>query len=77
MLAAVIDTEIVWNIAYVSVALVAIPNLIALFWQLRKECILYQMNLINLDKVDALCLLIKLMKNFRLDPPWQRYPPKI
>ena len=36
MLAAVIDTEIVWNIAYVSVALVAIPNLIALF-VLRKE----------------------------------------
>ncbi len=36
MLAAVIDTEIVWNIAYVSVTLVAIPNLIALF-VLRKE----------------------------------------
>ena len=36
MLAAVIDTEIVWNIAYGSVALVAIPNLIALF-VLRKE----------------------------------------
>ncbi len=36
MLAAVIDTAIVWNIAYVSVALVAIPNLIALF-VLRKE----------------------------------------
>ena len=34
------------------------------------------MNLINLDKVDALCLLIKLMKKFWLDPPWQRYPQK-
>ena len=36
ILAAVIDTTIVWNIAYVSVALVSIPNLIALFF-LRKE----------------------------------------
>jgi AGCS family alanine or glycine:cation symporter len=35
-LAAVIDTTIVWNIAYVVVALVSIPNLIALF-VLRKE----------------------------------------
>jgi alanine or glycine:cation symporter, AGCS family len=34
--AAVIDTTIVWNIAYVVVALVTIPNLIALFI-LRKE----------------------------------------
>ena len=31
VLAAVIDTTIVWNIAYVVVALVSIPNLIALF----------------------------------------------
>ena len=31
ILAAVIDTTIVWNIAYVVVALVSIPNLIALF----------------------------------------------
>ncbi len=36
MLAAVIDTTIVWNIAYVVVALVSIPNLIAMF-VLRKE----------------------------------------
>ena len=36
MLAAVIDTTIVWNIAYVVVALVSIPNLIALFF-LRNE----------------------------------------
>ncbi|MBA4723690.1 MAG: alanine/glycine:cation symporter family protein [Gammaproteobacteria bacterium] len=36
ILAAVIDTTIVWNIAYVVVALVSIPNLIALF-VLRKE----------------------------------------
>ena len=36
ILAAVIDTEIIWNIAYVVVALVSIPNLIALF-VLRKE----------------------------------------
>ena len=36
VLAAVIDTTIVWNIAYVVVALVSIPNLIALF-VLRKE----------------------------------------
>ena len=36
ILAAVIDTTIVWNIAYVSVALVSIPNLVALFF-LRKE----------------------------------------
>ena len=36
MLAAVIDTTIVWNIAYVVVALVSIPNLIALF-VLRNE----------------------------------------
>jgi Na+/alanine symporter len=36
VLAAVIDTTIVWNIAYVVVALVSIPNLIALFI-LRKE----------------------------------------
>ena len=34
--AAVIDTTIIWNIAYVVVALVTIPNLIALFL-LRKE----------------------------------------
>ena len=31
ILAAIIDTTIVWNIAYVVVALVSIPNLIALF----------------------------------------------
>jgi AGCS family alanine or glycine:cation symporter len=36
VLAAIIDTTIVWNIAYVVVALVSIPNLIALF-VLRKE----------------------------------------
>jgi alanine or glycine:cation symporter, AGCS family len=36
ILAAVIDTTIVWRIAYVVVALVSIPNLIALF-VLRKE----------------------------------------
>tara|TARA_B100001142_G_scaffold9480_1_gene9225 strand:- start:22880 stop:24700 length:1821 start_codon:yes stop_codon:yes gene_type:complete len=36
ILAAVIDTTIVWNIAYVVVALVSIPNLFALF-ALRKE----------------------------------------
>jgi AGCS family alanine or glycine:cation symporter len=36
MAAAVIDTTIIWNIAYVVVALVTIPNLIALF-VLRKE----------------------------------------
>jgi len=36
VLAAVIDTTVVWNIAYVVVALVSIPNLIALF-VLRKE----------------------------------------
>ena len=36
ILAAVIDTTVVWNIAYVVVALVSIPNLIALF-VLRKE----------------------------------------
>ena len=36
ILAAVIDTEVVWNIAYVVVALVSIPNLIALV-VLRKE----------------------------------------
>ena len=36
ILAAVIDTTIVWRIAYVVVALVSIPNLIALFI-LRKE----------------------------------------
>ena len=36
VLAAVIDTTIVWRIAYVVVALVSIPNLIALF-VLRKE----------------------------------------
>ena len=36
ILAAVIDTEIIWNIAYVVVALVSIPNLIALF-VLRRE----------------------------------------
>ena len=34
--AAVIDTTVVWNIAYVVVALVSIPNLIALF-VLRNE----------------------------------------
>ena len=34
--AAVIDTTVVWNIAYVVVALVTIPNLLALF-VLRKE----------------------------------------
>ena len=36
ILAAVIDTTIIWNIAYVVVALVSIPNLIALF-VLRNE----------------------------------------
>ena len=36
ILAAVIDTTIVWNIAYVVVALVSIPNLLALF-VLRNE----------------------------------------
>ena len=36
IVAAVIDTTVVWNIAYVVVALVSIPNLIALF-VLRKE----------------------------------------
>ena len=36
ILAAVIDTEVVWNIAYVVVALVSIPNLIAIF-VLRQE----------------------------------------
>ena len=36
ILAAVIDTTVVWNIAYVVVALVSIPNLIAMF-VLRKE----------------------------------------
>ena len=36
VLEAVIDTTIVWNIAYVVVALVSIPNLIAMF-VLRKE----------------------------------------
>ena len=36
VLAAVIDTTVVWNIAYVVVALVSIPNLIAMF-ALRKE----------------------------------------
>ena len=36
ILAAVIDTIVVWNIAYVVVALVSIPNLIAMF-VLRKE----------------------------------------
>ena len=36
IIAAVIDTTIVWNIAYVVVALVSIPNLIALF-VLRSE----------------------------------------
>ena len=36
ILAAIIDTTIVWNIAYVVVALVSIPNLIGLF-VLRKE----------------------------------------
>jgi len=36
ILAAVIDTEVVWNIAYVVVALVSIPNLIAIF-VLRRE----------------------------------------
>ena len=36
ILAAVIDTTVVWNIAYVVVALVSIPNLIAMF-ALRKE----------------------------------------
>jgi AGCS family alanine or glycine:cation symporter len=36
ILAAIIDTTIVWNIAYVVVALVSIPNLIALF-VLRNE----------------------------------------
>jgi AGCS family alanine or glycine:cation symporter len=34
--AAIIDTTVVWNIAYVVVALVTIPNLFALFI-LRKE----------------------------------------
>ena len=32
VLAAVIDTTVVWNIAYVVVALVSIPNLIAMFF---------------------------------------------
>ena len=36
ILAAVVDTTVIWNIAYVVVALVSIPNLIALF-VLRKE----------------------------------------
>ena len=36
ILAAVIDTTVVWNIAFVVVALVSIPNLIAMF-VLRKE----------------------------------------
>ena len=36
VLAAVIDTTVVWNFAYVVVALVSIPNLIAMF-VLRKE----------------------------------------
>ena len=36
ILAAVIDTTVVWNIAYVVVALVSIPNLFAMF-VLRKE----------------------------------------
>ena len=36
ILAAVIDTEVVWNIAYVVVALVSIPNLVAIF-VLRRE----------------------------------------
>ena len=36
ILASVIDTTVVWNIAYVVVALVSIPNLIAMF-VLRKE----------------------------------------
>ena len=36
ILAAVIDTTVVWNISYVVVALVSIPNLIAMF-VLRKE----------------------------------------
>ena len=36
ILAAVIDTTVVWNIAYVVVALVSIPNLIAMF-VLRRE----------------------------------------
>ena len=35
-LASIIDTEVVWNIAYVVVALVTIPNLIGLI-VLRKE----------------------------------------
>ena len=36
IVAAVVDTTVIWNIAYVVVALVTIPNLIALF-VLRKE----------------------------------------
>ena len=36
ILAAVIDTTVVWNIAYVVVALVSIPNLLAMF-ALRHE----------------------------------------
>jgi AGCS family alanine or glycine:cation symporter len=35
-MAAVIDTTVVWNIAYVVVALVSIPNLLAMF-ALRHE----------------------------------------
>ena len=34
--AAIIDTTVIWNIAYVVVALVTIPNLFAMFL-LRKE----------------------------------------
>ena len=43
ILAAVIDTTVVWNIAYVVVALVSIPNLIAMF-ALRKEMKLFSDN---------------------------------
>ena len=45
ILAAVIDTTVVWNIAYVVVALVSIPNLIAMF-ALRKEMKLLSDNFI-------------------------------
>ena len=44
--AAVIDTTVVWNIAYVVVALVSIPNLIALF-VLRKEMREQVLNYVN------------------------------
>ena len=46
ILAAVIDTTVVWNIAYVVVALVSIPNLIAMF-ALRKEMKLLSDNFVT------------------------------